>query len=301
MKKLVIAVTLTAGVLGLSACSSDNSGEKTVVVESEAGNITKDDFYKELKAGSGEQVLQQMVIAKILEENYDVPKEKVDAKVQETKDQLGEQFEMALQQEGIADEDAYRDVVKMSLLQEAAVTEDIEIPEKEIKAQYEKMQTQIQASHILVADEKTAKEVEKKLADGGDFGELAKEYSTDKASGAKGGKLGYFSVGEMLPAFTKAAYDLKVDEISEPVQTQEGFHIIKVTDKRDTKAEIGSYDEEKDGIRSALAKQKIDPQNAKAKIQELIKKAKVNPKDDQFKDLFKAQPATQQPAQQGKE
>lgn len=290
---MAIAVTLTAGVIGLSACSSDNSKEDKVVVETEAGDITKDDFYNKLKAESGDTVLQQMVIADVLEENYDVSKEDIDAKVQETKDQLGEQFEMALQQQGIKDEDAYRDVVKMSLLQEAAVTEDIEIPEKEIKAQYEKMQTQIQASHILVADEKTAKEVKKKLADGGDFAKLAKEYSTDKKSGAKGGELGYFSVGDMIPKFTDAAYDLEVGEISEPVQSQEGFHIIKVTDKRDTKAEIGSYDEEKDGIRSNLVQQNIDPQKAQAKIQKLIEDAKVDVKDDQFKDLFKPQPATQ--------
>lgn len=292
MKKVAIAVTLTAGILSLTACNSD----KEAVVETEAGNITKDEFYNQLKDAYGDQVLKEMVTVEVLEDKYDVPEEDVDAEVKKLKDQYGEQFEAVLQQSGYADEDAFRKVVKISLLQEAAVSEDVKIPEKEIKAQYDKMKTEIQASHILVADEKTAKEVEKKLTDGGDFGKLAKEYSTDKESAAKGGKLGYFSVGKMVPEFTDAAYKLDVDEISDPVKSQYGYHIIKVTDKRDTK-DIGSFDEEKDNIRRDLLSKKIDPTKAQAKIQKLLKDAKIDVKDDQFKDLFKAEePKAEQPA-----
>lgn len=301
MKKLLIAVTLTAGVLSLTACNSDDS-EKEAVVETEAGNITKDAFYKELKDKSGEQVLQQMVITKLLEDKYDVPKGAVDAEIQKLKDQYGDQFEMALQQSGFKDEKAYREVVKLSLLQQAAATEDIEIPEKEIKEYYDRMKTQIQASHILVADEKTAKEVEKKLKDGGDFAELAKEYSTDKGTATKGGKLGYFSVGKMVPEFTDAAYSLEVGEVSEPVKSQFGYHIIKVTDKRDTKEDIGSYKEEKNNIRRELASKKVDPTKAQAKIQKLIDNAKIDVVDDQFEGLFEKpeKPKAQEPAAEDK-
>lgn len=300
MKKLVVALTLTAGVLGLSACSSGDS-DKEAVVKTDAGDVTKDEFYKELKTKFGDQVLQQMVLVDILEKNYDVPEEEVDAKIKELKDQLGEQFDMFLQQKGFKDEDAYRETLKINLLQQAAITEDIKVPEKDIKAHYDKMKKEIEASHILVADEKTAKEVEKKLKDGGDFAKLAKEYSTDKASGAKGGQLGYFSVGKMIPAFTDAAYSLKVGEISEPVKTQEGFHIIKVTDKRDTKEDIGSFEEEKKAIRQDLASQKIDQTKAQAKMTQLIKDANIDVNDDQFEGLFEIQePKAEKPAKEEK-
>src|SRR5699024_12040234 len=105
MKKLVVAATLTVGVLGLSACSNGDSSE--AVVKTEAGNITKDDFYKELKSQAGDGILQQMVLQKILEDKYDVSEDEVDKQVKEAKDQLGDQFEMALQQQGIKDEDEF--------------------------------------------------------------------------------------------------------------------------------------------------------------------------------------------------
>ena len=79
------------------------------------------------------------------------------------------------------------------------------------------------------------------------FYDLVKEYSTDTTAG-KDGDLGFFSTGKMVPEFEEAAYSLEIDEVSDPVQTQYGFHIIKVTDKRD-KESFGSYEEMKDDLR----------------------------------------------------
>ncbi|WP_099157338.1 peptidylprolyl isomerase [Virgibacillus ndiopensis] len=285
MKKLAIAVTLTAGVLSLSACSSGDDSE--VVVETNAGNITKDEFYQELKDRYGESVIQEMVTAEVLNDKYEVTDKEVDKEVQKTKDQLGEQFEMALQQQGIKDEDAYRDLVRISLLQEKALSEDIKITDKEIKQRYDRMKQEIEAQHILVKDEKTAKEVKKKLDEGGDFAKLAKEYSTDTATAKDGGKLGYFSAGKMDPAFEDAAYNLEVGKISEPVKSEFGYHIIKVTDKRDKKEDIGKFEDMKEDIRRQILNQKIDPTKAQAKIQGLLDDASVDPKDDDFEGLFK--------------
>src|SRR5699024_6758581 len=139
-----------------------------------------------------------------------------------------------------------------------ALSEDIEFDEDELKEQYERMKTEIKAQHILVPDEDTAKEVKKKLDDGEDFAKLAKEYSTDESNKDDGGKLGYFSVGEMDPAFEDAAYSMKKGEVSDPIQTQFGFHIIKVNDKRESEEDIGSLKENKDDIRSELISEKID-------------------------------------------
>jgi peptidyl-prolyl cis-trans isomerase C len=88
------------------------------------------------------------------------------------------------------------------------------------------------ASHILVADENTAKSLIEQLNDGADFAELAKENSTGP-TGVKGGDLGYFGQSEMVPEFANAAFGMKVGEVtSAPVQTQFGYHVIKVTDER---------------------------------------------------------------------
>lgn len=291
MKKLAIALTLSVGVLSLTACNSD---KEEVVVETEAGNITKEEFYNELIDRNGEQVLKDMVTIEVLENKYDISDKKVDSEVQKLKDQYGDQFEAALQQSGYKDVDAFKKVVRVSLLKEAAVSENIEVTDEEIKTQYEQMKTELKASHILVADEETAKEVKQKLEDGADFAELAKEYSTDKASAEKGGDLGYFTVGTMVPEFENAAYKLEVGEISEPVKTQHGYHIIKLTDKRESEAEIGTFEEEKENIRRELVSKKVDPAKAQGKIDKLIKDAKIDVKIDQFENLFE----TEKPAEE---
>lgn len=285
MKKLAIAVTLTAGVLTLAACSSDKT-DPDVVVETKAGDISKDAFYEELKDRYGEEVLNELVTVKVLEDKYDVKDEDVDKEVDKVKDQLGDQFEMALQQEG-QDEESFRKLIRVSLLQEAALGEDIEIDEKELKEQFERMKTEIKAQHILVEDEDTAKEVKKKLDDGDDFDKLAEKYSTDEASKDDGGQLDYFSVGQMDPAFEDAAYSLKKGEVSDPVQSQHGFHIIKVNDKREKEEDIGSFEDNKEDIRRELITEKIDPMEAQEKIDGLLKDAKVDVKIKEYKDMFK--------------
>lgn len=285
MKKVAIAVTLTAGVLSLGACSSDKA-ESEVVVETSAGNITKEDFYQELKDTYGDAVLQQMVTEEVLSDKYKVDDKEVDEQVKTAKDQLGDQFEMALQQQGIKDEDAFRKVIRLGLLQEAAVSEDVEISDKQLKELYERKNTEIDAQHILVADEETAKEVKKKLDDDGDFAKLAKEYSTD-SSAEDGGKLGYFSAGEMVPEFEDAAYAMKKGEISEPVQTQHGFHIIKVNDIRKKEESIGKFEDVKEDLRREILNKEMDPTEAQAKIAKLIEDAKVDVKIKEYKDMFK--------------
>ncbi len=286
MKKIVTVATILIAILGLAACGSDKS-DPDVVVESKAGDITKDEFYNQMKERVGDSVLQEMVTTKVLEDKYEVDEELVDEEVNKMKDEYGDQFEMVLQQQGVEDEDALRDAIRFSLLWEEAVSEDVEISEEELNEKYDRMKTEIEAQHILVEDEETAKKVKKKLDKGEEFGKLAKEYSTDEGTKDNDGELGYFSSGDMVKEFEDVAYEMKEGEISDPVLSEFGVHIIKVTDKRESEEDIGSFKENKDEIRRELINQKVDFTEAQNKIDQLMEDAKIEVNIDEYEDLFK--------------
>lgn len=88
----------------------------------------------------------------------------------------------------------------------------------------------VRAEHILVKTQSQAQELEKRIHNGESFEELAQEYSICP-SARRGGDLGYFRHGEMVPSFEEVAFNMAIGEISEPIKTQFGWHIIKVLDK----------------------------------------------------------------------
>ena len=97
-------------------------------------------------------------------------------------------------------------------------------------AKAQKPEEEIHALHILVPTEKEAQDVEKRLKAGEDFGKVADELSKDP--GSKGGDLGWFTKDRMVPEFAEAAFKLQPGQVSEPVKTQFGWHVIKVLEKR---------------------------------------------------------------------
>jgi peptidyl-prolyl cis-trans isomerase C len=112
---------------------------------------------------------------------------------------------------------------------------------------------QIRARHILVKTEEKAKEIFELIAHDGDFVELAKQHSTGP-SAPQGGDLGYFGPGQMVPEFQKAAFALKTGEVSLPVKTKFGWHIIKVEDRRESG--MPSFSQLKQRIVQHLARMK---------------------------------------------
>jgi peptidyl-prolyl cis-trans isomerase C len=111
---------------------------------------------------------------------------------------------------------------------------------------------EIHARHILVATEDEAKDIAERLKKGEDFATLAKEKSKD--ANAEGGDLGWFARGQMLKPFEDAAFALDVGQVSEPVQTQFGWHIIKVEEKRDQA--LPTFDQVKEAIIAQLVQAK---------------------------------------------
>ena len=112
---------------------------------------------------------------------------------------------------------------------------------------------EVRARHILVKTQQDAFDIIERLGRGTDFAELAKEKSKGP-SGEQGGDLGYFQKGQMVPEFDKAAFSLKKGEISEPVKTKFGWHVIKLEDKRMSKPP--EFEAVKDSLKSGMIRQK---------------------------------------------
>ncbi|AEH49047.1 peptidylprolyl isomerase [Parageobacillus thermoglucosidasius] len=278
MKKWMIAAAV-ASVFALSACSN---GDSEVIVKTKDGDITKEEFYNEMKARVGKEVIRDLVHEKVLSKKYKVTDKEIDKEIENLKDMYGVQYDLVVQQNG---EKAIRDMVKLDLLRQKAAMEDIKVTDKELKDYYENYKPKIRASHILVKDEKTAKEIKAKLDKGEDFAKLAKQYSQDPGSASNGGDLGWFGQGKMVKEFEDAAYKLKVGEISDPVKTEYGYHIIKVTDKEEKKP----FNEMKEEIEFEVKRSKLDPAKMQAKVEKLVKDAKADIKDKDLQDALKQQ------------
>lgn len=276
MKKTLLALTFAAS-LGLAACS--NPGDE-VVVSTNVGDITQEEFYNSIKEIAGDQLLQQVVIEKILNDKYKVTEDEVEEELKTVKEQYGENFEAVLAQSNLTEE-MLKTNIHFSLLQQKAV-KDVEVTDEEIQKHYDQASQELNARHILVEDEALAKELVEKLKAGEDFAKLAKENSVDTGTAEKGGELGWFTVGKMVPEFNDAAYALEIDEISEPVKSDYGYHIIQVSEKRDVK-DYGKLEDKKEEIRETIAATKGD---WNTKMVELIEEAKVDVKDKDLKDAF---------------
>lgn len=146
--------------------------------------------------------------------------------------------------------------------------------EEKLNEIYKDYPVQVKASHILVKEEDLANDILQKIKNGEDFAKLAKEYSTDPGSKDKGGDLGYFPRGVMVPEFEKAAFDLKVGEISEPVKSKFGYHIIKVEDiKTIQKLEAEGMPKEQLEAQKQAIKNMIKYEKFREKIDNLKEKA----------------------------
>lgn len=130
---------------------------------------------------------------------------------------------------------------------------------------------EVHARHILVATEDEAKAIIAELKKGTPFDKIAKDKSTDKASGAEGGDLGWFKKSDMVKEFADAAFALKKGELSEaPIKTQFGFHVIKIDDRRT--APPPALEELSEQIREEMAREAVTAQLDKIRAGSKIEK-----------------------------
>jgi peptidyl-prolyl cis-trans isomerase C len=150
----------------------------------------------------------------------------------------------------------------------AAVTDEAVQAAYDARFKDAKPQTEYNAAHILVATVEEAEKLKADLAAGGDFAELAKANSTDTGSGATGGDLGWFGLGTMVKPFEDAIVAAKVGEVTGPVQSDFGFHLILVKETRI--ADKPTLDQLRDELAAEVESAAIN-----AKIEELTKGATI--------------------------
>ncbi|MGH0612785.1 peptidylprolyl isomerase [Bacillus cereus] len=275
-RRIVMGVAMSS-ILLLSAC-----GDSENIATSKSGNLTKEEFNKDLKGKAGKVILQQAMLDKILLDKYKVSDDEAMKRVEEEKKQMGDNFKNYLTQTGVKNEDELKDKLKTQIAFEKAVKASV--TEKEIKDYYK---PNLKVSHILVNDEKTANEIKEKLNNGEDFTALAKQYSEDPGSKEKGGELGElnaFQMDRMDPKFKEATYKLEVGQVSEPIKSSFGYHIIKMTEK----IELKPFNQEKENIRKELETKRLQDQQWQQQfVKDLLKKADIKVADNSLKDTFK--------------
>ncbi|KRK89709.1 peptidylprolyl isomerase [Levilactobacillus koreensis JCM 16448] len=288
MKKWFIALAGVLLTFTLAGC-----GSKTVATTN-GGKITESAYYSSLKGtSSGKQVLQQMILNKVLEKEYGskVKKSAVTKQFNQYKAQYGSSFSSVLAQSGMT-QSSLKTEIRSNLLLKEAVKDNVTVSNAQLKKQFKSYEPEVTVAHILVSKKSTANTVISELKDTkksdltSEFTKLAKKYSTDTATKTKGGKLSAFdSTDTSLDAtFKKAAFKLSTDEFTTtPVKTQYGYHVILML-KNPGKGTMNQH-------KAELKKQVLDNDmndstvlhNVVAKV---LKKGNVSIKDSDLKNIL---------------
>jgi foldase protein PrsA len=295
------AQRIFAGLPALLLCASFAAcagGGSVATVNGEP--ISQADFTAKLEASPvAKQVLQQLVQEALIDQyaktnNITVTDDEITARENELKNNFpnGSWDEM-LKARGLSEADVHS-ALREQIILDKALAKDVTITPAQIKQYFDKNHAafdkpeQVQARHILVPDLATANKIEAQLkTNPNSFADLAKQYSTDPGSKDKGGDLGWFRRGQMVPAFDKVAFSLPPGAISAPVKSPFGYHIIEVEGKQPgTTATLANTTQR---ITDMLRQQQEAPL-IQPFLQGLQQKATITVTDPRFADLFPSPP-----------
>jgi len=287
----------------LTACGG--GGQSGAVVTVNGQTITHADLDKKLEASpAARSVLQQTVSNQLIDQyakshNITVSQAEIDKVENGYKAQYPDgQWDELLQARGLSESDV-QDLIRRQLVLDKAVGGNIKITDAQIMSYYQKNRAQFDqpaqahARHILVANLNTAKKVEADLKSGKDFAAEAKQYSIDPGTKDKGGDLGWFRQHQMVPQFDQYAFSGPIGQISQPIKSAFGYHIIQVQGRKP--AQPANFSNVKDQIATTLRQQQEAPLVPQF-LQQLQSQAKIQVNDQQFASVF---PSTQPAAAGG--
>ncbi len=276
MKKLLLLICFIL----VFGCTSKESPDNPVLAKGSGVEITKEDFIE--KAGR----LPEWVIYKFQDE---------EGKKNFLKELIKEELlYLEAKKHGLKrDKDVKKRLKQfekktlISALLTKEIGEKIKVDDKEVREFYDKNRdeirvgSEIRAKHILVGTKEEAENIYKRIQKGESFSSLAKKYSKDKRSAQNGGDLGFFGKGKMAPEFEKAVRRMKTGELSKPLITRYGYHIVQITEKKT--GVLPDFEKAKNGIKTLLIRTK-QKSLFDSYIEDLMemKKTKVN------KDALKA-------------
>lgn len=264
-------------------------------------NITEDELFEAMKTSYGDSTLETLITKKLVQQEADaasieISEQDVTDEIEIIKLEFGseEEFNGILMQNGLTIEDLREDM-RLNAMVRKVLESKTDVTDEEIKTYFDANQgkfggteDQVRASHILVATKEEADAILADLKAGADFAETAQAKSTD-GSAANGGDLDFFAKADMVEPFAEAAFALEVGQISEVVQSEFGYHIIKKTDfKEGTPA---NFEEKKELVRMKLVSDEVN-QLASPWIEEIRAKAKITNKLTEVKPAASAAPTT---------
>lgn len=261
-----IKIFAVPAALALLLTGCGESSDYVATVDGE--KILQTELDEALRDQYGADMLDTLINNKIIEleakkEDITVSDDAIQAEYDELVESYGgeDSLQETLDANGLTKE-SVKDNIRMYQLTKDVIAASIDITDEELTQYFEEnkddygQQEQVAASHIFLEDEATAKEVEAKIKAGEDFAELAKAYSVDTDTSEDGGDLGYISRGQMDEQFEEAAFALEKGAVSGVVQSAEGYHIIKVTEK--VPAEEATFEDVKDEVYETVLESRIN-------------------------------------------
>ena len=303
--RLVTGVTTAVMAISLAACGGGSGGGGGAVVTVNGQTITHEQLDQKLEGSpAAKSQLQNMVQTDLIDQyaqknNITVSSDEI-AKIEDQyKAQYpGDQWDQLLKARGLSEQDV-QDLIRHQIILDKATGKDITITDAQIKQYFDKNHAQFdtpamaRARHILVPDLKTAQKVEADLKAGKDFAAEAKQYSTDPGSRDKGGELGWFRKGAMVPAFDAYAFTGPLGKISAPIKSPFGYHVIQDEERKPgTTATLANT---RDKIKQQLRQQQEAPL-IPTFLQQLQSQANIQVQDPKFDGLFPTPAASTAPA-----